>query len=569
MLWTELAKLSNNPFKVDEPNAIIPAKSTGSFRIKFKPYEPNYYFFQILQCYCYLLNGNENKMRKIQDEGNPQTVRTLKLGSTRKSKFEESVNEEIDPPIWLNLRTVGHSFSPGSQPFLPMVKFTPVKGVKFPPCGPGESVYQTLKITNINDTPVFFKMMPDPAKVFRIYPLIGIIPGKSFGLVCFEFYPKSARLWSFTTQCVLNHIFTNVQNIHLSGRCFEPDVTLGNKGKLFFPPTYTGVSSNQKLCIKNNSRIPLEYECVVPKTYQEIVIFDPPKAILQANEERKVACTFTPLAKREYVLSIPLQITNIYDTTKELIGFYNPGSGAAIKASPKLDQTKYELKIVGAGNDGSLSIKPDLLNFSTVTVGFNKNLSLIVINKSKTNLYIDFDLQQTNTENMSEEEKVRIHQIVKNNFNFDFKEGIVPALSKRKVKINFKPSWRYDFDIKLLCNCREKPIDDLTKTITPNTFFSQKFNIHILAKGDYPLLRFADIRNDQLSVSTLWERFQLTMLNKELLTELTPAEVEYANSEKPDQKEDNQSKLRKFIWDFGKVPIKFSHKPRKITLTVK
>ena len=54
----------------------------------------------------------------------------------------------------------------------------------------------------------------------------------------------------------------------------------------------------------------------------------------------------------------------------------------------------------------------------------------------------------------------------------------------------------------------------------------------INAKGDFPLLRFTDIRNDQLSVSTLWERFQLTALNKELLTELDDFEMEYLYSQK-------------------------------------
>lgn len=190
--------------------------------MKFKPFEPDYYFFQILQCFVYLWNGNENKLRKQEDGDNPQGVKSITkrqmLRSTKVSKFEESLTEEIDPPLCLNLRAIGHSFNPGSQPFIPMTKFLPSKNVVFPPCGPGESVYQTIKIMNTSDTPVFYKMIPDPSKVFRIYPLIGLIPEKSFALVCFEFNPESANHWSFTSQCVLNYTFTNVQNIHLSGK---------------------------------------------------------------------------------------------------------------------------------------------------------------------------------------------------------------------------------------------------------------------------------------------------------------------------------------------------------------
>lgn len=36
------------------------------------------------------------------------------LGSMKKSKYEDAVNEDIDPPICMNVRLVGHSFPPGS-----------------------------------------------------------------------------------------------------------------------------------------------------------------------------------------------------------------------------------------------------------------------------------------------------------------------------------------------------------------------------------------------------------------------------------------------------------------------
>jgi hypothetical protein len=50
--------------------------------------------------------------------------------------------------------------------------------------------------------------------------------------------------------------------------------------------------------------------------------------------------------------------------------------------------------------------------------------------------------------------------------------------------------------------------------------------------GDFPLLRFTDIRNDQISTSNLWERFRLTGLNQELKTPLNDSEKEFNNSDK-------------------------------------
>lgn len=75
--------------------------------------------------------------------GSLTKTKTL-LGSMKRSKFEEAVNEDIDPPLCLNLRFVGHSFPPGSQPFIPMIKLNPVSQLIFPSCGPNESVFETI-----------------------------------------------------------------------------------------------------------------------------------------------------------------------------------------------------------------------------------------------------------------------------------------------------------------------------------------------------------------------------------------------------------------------------------------
>jgi hypothetical protein len=49
--------------------------------------------------------------------------------------------------------------------------------------------------------------------------------------------------------------------------------------------------------------------------------------LLLPNEITKVIATFTPLKKKEYVINVPVYASNVYDTLRDLIGFYNPGSG--------------------------------------------------------------------------------------------------------------------------------------------------------------------------------------------------------------------------------------------------
>jgi hypothetical protein len=88
--------------------------------------------------------------------------------------------------------------------------------------------------------------------------------------------------------------------------------------------------------------------------------------------------------------------------------------------------------------------------------------------------------------------------------------------------------------------------------------------------GDYPLLRVTDVRNEQISTANLWERFRLTNMNKELIKPLNESEQVFNNSEKSNQSiHDLQKNLKNFTWDFGKIPIKYGTKPRKVVLSLK
>lgn len=90
-----------------------------------------------------------------------------------------------------------------------MVKLSTSK-LDFQPCSPGESVYQTISVTNSSDTPVIYKVLKDSTGTFQAFPSIGIIPGKSFALVAFEFAPKSDRFFNFAAQFIFNNSTANL-----------------------------------------------------------------------------------------------------------------------------------------------------------------------------------------------------------------------------------------------------------------------------------------------------------------------------------------------------------------------
>jgi hypothetical protein len=189
----------------------------------------------------------------------------------------------LDPPIAMNLRLSGHSFAPGSQPFIPMVKLSS-KELTFLPCNPGESVFRSLLIQNTSDTPVIYRAMQDSTGTFKSYPSLGLIRGKGFALICLEFSPKSVRNYSFNSQFLFNNSTSNIQQVQLQGTCYGPSITLP-KDSLFFSPTYIGVSTRQAFSVKNDSRIPVFYEWRVPDKYKSEIIFTPNNAMLLPSEE--------------------------------------------------------------------------------------------------------------------------------------------------------------------------------------------------------------------------------------------------------------------------------------------
>ena len=211
-------------------------------------------------------------------------------------------------------------------------------------------------------------------------------------------------------------------------------------------------------------------------------------------------------------------------------------------------------------------------------MGEARTLSITLTNQASCNLFIELQMQASESSTEAGQSADDVNKILSECFRFDHKRGIVNGKSKMKVNITFKPSCRFQFETTLVCVAREKMPKDLQaqvkqsrslKTNAPKGM-EEKASIQIKCKGDYPLLRFTDVRNDHVSIANLWERFEMTKMNKELLQPLNQAEFFFNNSDKTNaSNEELMAGLRQFSWDFGKVPIRNGSKPRKIILTIK
>jgi hypothetical protein len=98
----------------------------------------------------------------------------------------------------------------------------------------------------------------------------------------------------------------------------------------------------------------------------------------------------------------------------------------------------------------------------------------------------------------------------------------------------------------------------------------QKCQLHIRARGSYPLLKIVDVRNDSVSVATLWENFQINRINDELSKDLNEDEKTFLNIETLNftEAQDLQRRLKSYDWNFGYLPSKTNIKPRKIVITI-
>lgn len=197
------------------------------------------------------------------------------------------------------------------------------------------------------------------------------------------------------------------------------------------------------------------------------------------------------------------------------------------------------MEIIGRGSDGVIQIQPQAVDFGTITVGFNKTLQATVYNRSNCNIFIELKMAPKNEKQggktkYTQSELNTLTKVLGENFHFDTPKGIINAKSKKMINITFKPQLRFDFDINMVCIARERMDKDVLNKMSQTKYQEtvvEKSFITVQAKGDYPLLRFEDVRNDQESIANLWERFNMTKMNKDLLNPLNESEKIFNNSD--------------------------------------
>ena len=546
VFWTNDAPYrgtKDNVFSVYPPTANMQPGETSKFTITFRPSNLGAFFFQKLQCFA--IDYDTNMMEKISKASFKMKKRMIGVSNLSSTQVQGELNApRMMPPIELEIICTGNSFGPDTQPFIPMIQVVPKNELVFSPCAVGDTVYCSMQLVNKTDTPSYFKFDNDGSEIFQVFPKFGLIEGHKFKIIFFKFSPKVPSLQNHTMHCRLNNAI-DVIRVKLAGYCCQPMLEIDNISQIFFPPSFIGVHSKQKIGFHNRSRVPLSFFINVPKKYRDELMFGPLRSVLLPNQTDYITCSLMPLKKAKYHIKVPIEVH---------------GENA--------DQTaeNQQLEVYGEGGDGSLVAKPEDVDFGIIKVNFYKMQKITIYNHSHVTFYLNLELKpQDDTVKMDEASRRAIAE----SFHLDFVDGIITGHSKIEVSITFKPTEVCDLNVRLVCMAKEKPPLGVMTTIDP-AIINEKCTINLRAKGSFPILKVVDIRNDDLSVATLWDSFRLDNINNDLLDKTYPGKPEVKDFEDLVSTMESDDIIEKnyYEWNFGYLQNKKIIEPRKIILTV-
>ncbi|KAK3287418.1 hypothetical protein CYMTET_5071, partial [Cymbomonas tetramitiformis] len=542
-------------FNVFPEQADIKPGHSQVFRIGFRPGRDAHYYSQHLECYSYV-----------------KTMRNFRLVT----------EENFSPPWCLSVQAIGHTFLGSGEEFTPKAEFT-TKRVQFPPCEVGQSTYTTVALVNNGDTPIKYAF-PDYAKmgyqedlalsveagsgVYKVHPASGIIPSHQFAIVSFRFSSLLAQTFTEKLTCMLNNSPTNLLELTLSGTASIPRLKL-DSSSVYFKPTCVGATSMRHVQLRNTSRIPVHFQWVIPEKMQGMFSITPPAGLLRGNEDTNIDMSFAPQRQREV-------------TCKAVCLFASAASPELIEEltleSPGVD--RMVAAMIGTGTPGAVTVSPATLDFGTVLCGESKKLELLIYNHSSGNLQYVLDLHVLAS--FGEGANAALKADGSKVLSVDVPHGILPARAHKAVKVTFAPDGRANYTFSLACRTSSGPVPlllptpetalqgddaklevadengnplDLVSTMEDGDLWLNLPSAEITACADYPILSISDIRCSSVgrtqSKSTLWKQHRLDVINAELATVLSPAELALNNTDRHITRREMMKPLTAINSNFG------------------
>lgn len=506
----------------------------------------------------------------------------------------------------------GDSFSQAAKTSDQFLIFEPEDSVIFSHCSVGRPMYRLVTIRNEGDVSCFFKARCSSAH-FAVYPAVGLIPRNSRAFLVVRFVPDSDG--TFNGQLVLKLNKTFRKAIALQAEIHNSNLEIENAGNVVLPPGFLGVLRQAKFSLKNTNTSEAQVKLKVPEEFRDSLWFEPSQFRVQEGELKEVMCNFVATALASKQIRVAAQLQAATKTSHPLLISTECVDGR-IGVSPQ--RVDFGVVMVNFVQNKTITIKNDS------KTAFNVFLYPLLIDCDEPelreeivqDLQVDFSeglvpeyLSQTVGLTFHPKEKcaatIRLLVITKPNHVTPkaqticdrFKEDIadlaafVSGKITRHLEMETKIKGEGEhpdgpsldcFAIKrIVGGPQPKNGDHQSSNENQEAILQQKLHAYenagfviksfcdVVLKSNYPLLKIVDARCDEESKAAIWERFQISNLNRLFAKSLTSFEktVHQQSSSRFAHLPQSERLSHNFTWDFGFVyNQEIENKPRTVEL---
>lgn len=474
-VWMKDAKgiFSVSPEECD----ILPLK-TASFRLTFRPNAGNQFFSADLECYAFY-----------------KSMRDYRL-------VEDST---LCPPWCLSLSATGHTFTLGTETFIPRSQWD-TNHLVFPAVTADRASFRTLLLTNTGHNPIHFAFDEDPLGEFTCRPRSGLLTDK-YQLIVFKVMPSEIKTFKRIVKCRLNDADKFTKEICLVGSSEAPCLQLTDQGMVYFKPTCLGTASTKSFEIKNTSRIPLSFSWKISGPHGKILSTEPSEGVILPNEKQAHLLHFSPLAEEKYLIKTKLTVKELQNNVSQ---------------QPP-DEKTYLVRVIGEGSIGEIVSAQESLNFGDIVVGSSASKELTIHNNSDCSLHYNLLIDQEISGPYDDEQTARDVLALE----VSAKNGIIPARTSQKITVTAYPSRRVSYKFNL-----SYELLSMFGELKPLITCPKRHLVELHCQGVYPTLSVTDVRclgsGKGYSKVQIWSLFSLDSLNECLESDPSPSELFYA-----------------------------------------
>jgi hypothetical protein len=466
---------TGDTFQIIPTERDISPNSTVAFTVTFWPDKPNHLFSKQLECYLFY-----------------KILRDYSLIDTR----------VVILPWCLQVTALGHSFSPGTEPYLPTLSFN-TRNVTFPTAVGGQTVYKTLVGKNCGETPVMYQFTPDPSNVtFHIKPNCGVIED-TYQLFVLSMTPRHPQLYEQIVNCNMNNCPDFNQELLLSGLAEIPNIIL-EKGQIFFKPTPVAGYSIVKCMITNPCGISIRFMWQYKSSDGKVLSIVPSSGVIEPRGSLNVTFMFSPREEKSYVIKIMI------------VSYFN---GFDLEKSNQ--KNKSVLMCYGQGSTGEINCNISHLQCDPIAVGTSMRQSLILSNDSNCCLKFKLGISQTIEGADGSKEEIPISHNPRG-LQLNITEDDINSHSKKYITISLRPSYPSTIKSKLFY-----------QLVSPDLTVSEWLPLcNITYQSFYPTLSIINVQSDEmassLTKSQIWKMLQIDRMNYCLQQDPSPDELRYA-----------------------------------------